>query len=227
MNAPHAKFVEFLVAVLDLDDHEVRRMLVMDDLMAPDIGEFARLHVELSEKPDDFTVADPLHEPSVQWSRERKLLGLARNDVSVREAVRLLRSSGRLAAEVLLLAGVSTSSVSSFLAEHHVDGISTTGVEAFRRYFWATDTLAVADLVTFLRGHPNADFYTRVLGMTPDEALTLAKTLVGTRAGHMLMTVGSRFTCGLGMPTDAQGTGSYDLAPLARDIAASSAARSK
>lgn len=148
--------------------------------------------ITLADRPVEFTLDDPAHEPSVSWLRTHRLTGLARRDVHAVQAIGLLRSGARTAVELLLLARASPSDVAHFLGQNGVDGVTTAGVQAFEAYFWNVDASPLEALLAVRQGHPLRKAYAEALSLADDELLEVARRSLGGSHRQLLLPKGPR-----------------------------------
>lgn len=186
MNAPHARYTTFLLAA-GFNDDELGRVLELDGFLRPDPGDLTALRIALADRPPDFILDDPAHEPSASWLRTHRLTGLARRDVPTTQAIGLLRSGACTAVELLLLARVSPSDVAHFLAQNGVDGVTAAGVQAFQVAFWDVENTSLEDLVQARQAHPLRKAFTEALSMADDELLEVVRRSLGGSHRQLLM----------------------------------------
>lgn len=174
MKYPHHRYTKYLIS-LDLDDDEVRRVLVLDELVPPSPADLARFRYDLADRPKSFRPFDKNHEISAEWLVQQGLSGMMRGHQVIRDALSVARSPLlRQPTELLLLGGHPPGLLPRFCADHDLPTVSEDAVRHFRHYFWDVQGLALDDWAVFLRHHPNGEVYKEALGQGQARALVLA-----------------------------------------------------
>jgi hypothetical protein len=77
---PWSRYLNYLLAVLGLDEDQVRRVMEMDQMVVPTDAEIAEARFGLN-LPKDFTPFNEMHGKSIMWLGNHGLLHLSRGRV--------------------------------------------------------------------------------------------------------------------------------------------------
>jgi hypothetical protein len=204
MNAPHRRYLQFLV-VAGFTDDEVCRLLELDGFQVPDLGAMAAERIALANRPSGLALGDPADERSMNWLREHRLTGLVRRDAAAERAIALLRSSNRTAVELLLLGRVSPGETAEFLALEGVPDVTPEAVQAFEAYFWDVDGTPVDKILESRSLHPLRAMYAAAVTAEDDEFFAAVKRLVMGHQRNLPVQAGPRFPGGAGVPVGMRG----------------------
>jgi len=157
---PAERFIKYLLLKTpNIEFHSIRTTLIEWHFLLPlEDGEQAQyfnfLRAELEQgRPQDFDPSNRVHRPSVRFLRQHGIYGLFFPTSSVEEAWDILGDpEKRATVEQFLLARLNLKRDLAHLNRQTGWRLSSTGVEAYQKFFWDVKALSFDEWGRFLYG---------------------------------------------------------------------------